>query len=339
MKTIIRSLCEAAGVGGYPSAAQCLKDLITPLTDEIRTDALGSVLAIRRCGKENAPLLMLEAHLDEIGFIVTDVDDRGFIHVAAVGGIDRRVLAATEVTVLCEEKPLCGVFCSTPPHLASGDDKLKELDEMGIDVGLPAEEVKRLVPKGTRVSFRAHFTQLGEHTVCAKALDDRIGCAAVVQALKKLQGAELTCDVAALFAVQEEIGGAGAAVASFALSPDAAIATDVSFAATPDAPAHKCGKLGEGPMLGIAPGLDLALIDRLKAIAADNEVPLQYEVMGATTGTDADGITETRTGVRTALLSIPQRYMHTPIEVVDVRDADAVATLMAELAKEGITSC
>lgn len=338
MKQLIKQLCEASGVGGYTDAADCVKALVRPFVDEVYTDTLGSVLAIRRCGKENAPLLMLEAHLDEIGFVVTHVDDDGFIHVASCGGIDRRVLAATEVTVLSENL-LCGVFGSTPPHLAGSDDKLKELEDMGIDVGLPAQEVKRLVPKGTRVAFRSHFEELGEYRACAKALDDRIGCAAVIRAMELLKDEALDCDVAALLAVQEEVGGAGASVASFALFPTVAIATDVSFAATPDAPSHKCGKLGEGPMLGIAPGLDHAVTQRLKEIAVATNVSLQYEVMGGSTGTDADGITEARSGVRTALLSIPQRYMHTPIEMIDIRDAEGVAILMAQAAKEGIVSC
>lgn len=338
MKQRIKQLCEAAGVGGCFAAADCVTTLVSPYVDEVRNDVLGSVLAIRRCGKENAPLLMLEAHLDEIGFIVTHVDEAGYIHVSSCGGIDRRVLAATEVTVL-GETTLDGVFCSTPPHLASDDHKLKELDAMGIDVGLDAVDVKRLVPKGTRVVYRAHFEELGEHLICAKALDDRIGCAAVIRAMELLKEENLDCDVAALFAVQEEIGGAGAAVASFALSPTMAIVTDVSFATTPDATPHQCGKLGDGPMLGIAPGLDHAMTQYLKALAKTSDIPLQFEVMGGTTGTDADGITEARDGVRTALLSIPQRYMHTPVEVIDVRDAEGVAMLMAQAAKEGIVSC
>ena len=338
MKTLIKDLCAAAGVGGVGDIADCIRRYAAKYTHEAYTDTLGSVIAVRRCGKDNAPLLLLEAHMDEIGFIVTHVDDRGFIHVSNCGGIDRRVLAAAEVTVLTEP-PLNGVFCSTPPHLSHGDEKIKAIEDMGIDVGLPAETVKTCVPKGTRVMFRADFKELGAHLVCAKALDDRIGCAAVIRALELLKDEDLSCDVAALFAVQEEIGGAGASVASFALHPQAAIATDVSFATTPDSPSHKCGKLGEGPMLGIAPGLDHTMTEQLKTLAKRHEIPLQYEVMGGDTGTDADGIAYAKDGVPTALLSIPQRYMHMPVEVIDVRDADYIARLMAYMAKEGAFTC
>ncbi len=338
MKELIKTLCNSAGVGGCRAISDTIKEIVAPLVHEVHCDTLGNIVAIRRCGKEQAPLLLLEAHLDEIGFVVTHVDDGGFIHVANCGGVDRRVLAATEVTVLAE-KTLNGVFCSTPPHLASGDSKITPLDEMRIDVGLPADTVKELVMKGTRVSFRADYCELNEHTVCSKALDNRAGCAAVIRALEMLQEQSLSCDVAALFAVQEEVGGAGAITASFRTEPSMAIVTDVSFAVTPDAAPHKCGVLGKGPMLGMAPALDREMADFLKALATTHEIPLQYEVMGSTTGTDADAINTSRGGVRTALLSIPQRYMHTPIETVDVRDVEYIAKLMAEAAKGGIVSC
>ncbi len=338
MKKLLKTLCSASGVGGQGAVTGAVESLVKDMVDEVQVDTLGNVIAVRRSGKENAPTLLLEAHIDEIGFVVTHVDDDGFVHVSNCGGIDRRVLAATEITLLTEP-PLNGVFCSTPPHLAGENSKLKPLDEMGVDIGYPAEEAKKLVPKGTRGVFRAHFEDLSDTLVCSKALDDRVGCAAVIRALELLKNEDVSCDVVALFATQEEIGGAGATVASFAIEPTAAIATDVSFASTPDAPAHKCGKLGEGPMLGVSPVLDRTLTEHLKTLAKRDGISLQYEVMGGSTGTDADSIFTTKCGIPTALLSIPQRYMHTPIEVTDVRDAEQVARLMAAVAKEGIVTC
>lgn len=334
----IKKLCEASGAGGHDDIVRVICEELRPYADDIKVDALGNVCAIRHCGKANAPLVMLEAHMDEIGFMVTHVDEGGFVHVSNCGGIDRRVLAATEVVFLTD--PLInGVFCSTPPHLSDGENKVKKLEDMGVDVGLLPTEAQDRIPKGTRGVFRANFMRLGEYGVCVKALDDRIGCASVIEAMRLLADRDISVDVAAVFAVQEEIGGAGAAVASFALKPSAAIATDVSFASTPDAPAHRCGKLGAGPMLGMAPGLDRTLTARLKSIAEEQEIALQFEVMGGSTGTDADGIAGTACGVPTALLSIPQRYMHTPVELVDVRDAQSVARLMASFAEGGVAVC
>ena len=338
MKTLIRQLCDAHGAGGYRQIADVIQSLLKDAADDMCVDAMGSVVAYSRSGKANAPLLMLEAHMDEIGFVVTHVDDKGFIRVANCGGIDRRVLAATEVVVL-GEREMAGVFCSTPPHLTKGDEKLKVIEDMGIDIGLSVDEVKALVPKGTRVVFKNRYRELQNGRVCAKSLDNRAGCAAVIDAFRRLSKEQRECDVVALFAVQEEVGGAGASVAAFALTPHAAIVTDVSFACTPDAEAHKCGVLGEGAMLGIAPGLDQTLTETLKRVAKARQIPLQWEVMGDRTGTDADGIAFSREGIPTALLSIPQRYMHTPVEVVDVNDIKAVADLMVYAAKEGITVC
>ena len=161
---------------------------------------------------------------------------------------------------------------------------------------------------------------------------------AVLWAVDALAGEPLPVDVAVCFAVQEELGTRGAASGAFMLQPDAALAVDVSFALTPDANPRECGKLGEGPMIGIAPGLDAAYSRRLAALAEAQQIPFQREVMGARTGTDADEISTTAHGVRTVLVSIPQRYMHTPVELVDMRDVENTGRLMAAFVREGVTA-
>lgn len=331
---VLDALCSAAGAGGLPQAAQAAAALLRPLMEEVTTDAMGNVLGIRRCGRAGAPTVLLEAHIDEIGFIVTGADDAGFVKVAPCGGIDRRTLAGAEV-VLWGDKPVAGVFCSTPPHLHKGGDALPEIADMGVDTGLTAEQVRAAIPAGTRGTFRANFRPMTGSLVCSKALDDRAGVAAVLLCLEQLRDTALPVDVAVAFAVQEELGCRGAATAAFSAAPDAAIAVDVSFAFTPDADRAKCGELGKGPMLGWAPSLDWALTDRLDRLARAENIPLQHEVMGGDTGTDADSIASARAGVRTALLSIPLRYMHTPCEIVDVRDVEQTARLMAAFIKEG----
>jgi len=335
MRDLLRVLCKATGVGGVGTVAQTLQELIRPYADDVYMDTLGNVIAVRNCDVPQAQTVMLEAHMDEIGFVVTRIDDQGFIYTAPCGGVDPRVLAATPVEILCDP-PINGVFCSVPPHLAGNDKELPTVDALGIDTGLPCEVVKERVAIGTRGAFSGKFRTIGEHLVCSKALDNRAGCAAVLKAFMELSRETLPYRVAAAFTVQEEIGGAGSIAGAFGLHPSVAFVTDVSFASTPDAPAHECGELGKGPMLGISPFLCRRLTTAVESTANRHGIHIQYEAMGGGTGTDADKLQTSREGVRVALVSIPQRYMHTPVEVVDVRDVEHVAQLLACSVKEAV---
>ena len=334
----IKKLSNAVGVGGLTQAADEVHSMLGNYCDEIERDALGSVIGYRRCGRENAPVLMLEAHIDEVGLIVTDIDDMGFIHVAPCGGVDVRALPAAEVVVF-GDKPYPGVVCSMPPHLKKKDKKdiLPDIADMGIDVGMSAREARLHIRQGSRISFKPNFVALDDFHVCGKSMDDRIGVAAILYCLDilKRQETEIDLDIAVVFAVQEELGCRGAAVSAFRVAPDYAIAVDVSFALTPDADSSKCGKLGKGPMIGRSPTLDSGMAKELVKLAEENDIPYQDEVMGGATGTDAESISDARSGTPTALLSIPLRYMHTPCELIDIRDAQAVGRLMALYAKEG----
>lgn len=334
----LRALSDAAGAGGQSSAADAAERFLKETCDTVERDALGSLTGWLRCGRESAPVLMLEAHLDEIGLIVTRVDGDGFVRVAPCGGVDRRTLAAAEVVVY-GDKPYPGVFCSTPPHLRKKDDRLAlpEIDEMGIDTGMDEAQAKKHVHPGDRVGFRPHFRRLNDNRVTGKSLDNRAGMAAVLVCLDLLKkgGRPLPWDIAAVFAVQEELGARGAAAAAHRVRPDFAVAVDVSFAVTPDADKAKCGELGKGPMIGWSPTLDDRMTQELAALAIKHGIPVQDEVMGGETGTDAESISDARSGVRTALLSIPLRYMHTPAEVVDLRDVENTGRLMAALAAKG----
>ena len=208
----------------------------------------------------------------------------------------------------------------------SKDGELLAVEKCGIDVGLSGEEAKKCIPLGSRVSYAPHFTELNKNVVSSKALDDRAGIAAILHCLRKVEG-KCGVNIAVAFCVQEELGCRGVTPATRRLQPTAAIVTDVSFALTPDADPRKCGKLGKGVMIGISPILSAP--DHLMDLAKKNDIPYQYEVMGGSTGTDADRVSVSLMGVPTALLSIPQRYMHTPVETVDVRDIAATGDLMA----------
>ncbi len=334
LKTVLKDLCMASGVNGITDAAAVAAAYLRAYTEDIRTDAMGNVLGYLPAKTPNAPTLLLEAHIDEIGFVVTQIDSQGFVQLSPCGGIDNRTLTAAEVVILTEP-PLYGVFCSTPPHLAKDDEELPEIASRGVDVGLTKAEAEARIPLGTRAVFRPHFDELPKGKVCAKALDDRAGVAVILQALELVKGEALPVNIVASFCVQEEVGCRGSAPAAFAVAPDAALVVDVSFAYTPDADRAQCGVLGDGVMLGYSPILDNRMTQMLKALATQHQIPLQHEVMGSRTGTDADAITIAGRGIPTALLSVPQRYMHTPVEMVSLKDIEATAQLMAAFILNG----
>ncbi len=331
----LKKLCNAAGVAGLDDVVQVATQLLEPLCEQVYTDAMGNVLAIRKDNDTTCPLVMLQAHMDEIGMLVSHIDDAGFVHVAAAGGIDRRVLATQPVCVY-GKKTYSGVFSSVPPHLLKEESKLAALEDMAIDVGMDADTARTCIPLGSRVTFAPNYQRLGEHTVTSKALDDRSGMMAVIDCLRRLQNKRV--NVAVAFCVQEELGCRGASVAVRALNPQFAFVTDVSFALAPGEQPRECGRLGEGVMIGHSPILDKHLTDAAIGIAEERHIPYQHEVMGGRTGTDADVISNSNTGVRTALFSVPQRYMHTPVEVVDLRDVSTVGELMA-LCVEEVSRC
>lgn len=321
----LKKLCDAPGCAGQNAIREQAIELLRPYVDEMEVDAMGNLLAIRHANVANAKTVMLEAHLDEIGFVVTHVDERGFVFVAPVGGVDKRVLAAQKVIVYGNE-PFYGVFSSTPPHLSAGEDKLPEITDMAIDVGLDADTAKTQIPLGSRVGFVPNFTVLNDSVVTSKSLDNRCGMAVVLHCLQQLQSRNV--NVAVVFCVQEEVGCRGGAVAARKIQPDYAIVTDVSFALTRGSNARECGKMRDGVMIGIAPVLDVDMSDSMHALAREHEIPHQSEVMSRLTGTNADVISNSCFGVKTALLSVPIRYMHTPVETVCVADIAAAGDLM-----------
>ena len=333
MRDLLQQLCGAAGVNGLTEIQSVAYEMLKEYANITRIDANGNVRATLCCEKENAKRVLLEAHMDEIGFVVTGFTESGFVRVAPCGGVDRRCVAAAPVRIFGKET-VNGVFCAVPPHLRgdTDDKKCQPADKLFVDVGMT--DPQSCISVGDRVSFMPCYAELNDTLISAKALDDRAGMAAVMYALSLLHGRDLSCDVEVLFACGEELGSRGATPAAFAIDADAAIVTDVSFAFTPDAPRESCGDLGKGAMIGISPILDAQFSKRLMQYAKEHDIPFQTEVMGGKTGTDADAVTVAGDGTPSALLSIPQRYMHTPVEVVDVRDVAAVGELIAAFITE-----
>ncbi len=332
LKEMLRALCQADHIGQTGNAAQVAAELLSAYaTVEILPD--GSVLGKIQGKTSNA--LLLDAHLDQVGCVVTGVTDAGFVTVAAVGGLDSRVLSAKPVVIYTKSGQIPGVFCSTPPHLQEGENSASKIESMYIDTG--RKDAKSVVCPGDRVVYATQTAELLGGRICAKSLDDRAGAAAVIQAARMIcEAGTPPTDVLFLLSDQEELGCRGARTAAFAVRPSRAIAVDVSFAGAPDVPAHKSGKMGAGPMLGISPVLSHKITGALKQLAADKGIAIQNEVMGGTTSTNADVIALTGEGIPCGLLSVPQRNMHTPAEVVSIADVAATARLLAAYALQEV---
>lgn len=330
-KEVLKTLCLSCGVSGSESSTCVLAaEMLKPYSRRINRDCFGNVYAVIREPEPGQPVVMLEAHIDEIGLIVTHIGENGFLKVANCGGADRRLLLAQQVTVH-GKRDITGVITSKPPHLESSEESKKtpEIDSIAIDIGMSKEEAEQAVSLGDKISFAASFRELKNNRISAKAIDDRGGMTAVLFALEQLKEQPLCCGLTVLFSAQEELGERGAAIGGFRAKPDICIAVDVSFGYTSDAPEHKCGKMGAGAMIGIAPSLNPEIISGLIDAAMKNGIPYQLEIMNGETSTDADTIGVSGGGVRTGLVSIPIRYMHTPIETVVTDDIEAVGRLLA----------
>ena len=327
MEDILFELCRAQGVAGREvAAAQVAARLLARHCEDVRIDALGSVIGTR---PGEGPRLLLDAHLDQIGMAVTAAEEGGFLRVTPCGGMDLRILAGQEVTIHGKED-LFGVVPATPPHLSKGEDKTPEWKDVLIDTGLTKEMLEAVVPVGSRVTLRTPPRRLLGQRVTAPALDNRAGVAAILRCLELLEG-ESTCPLTIVFSVQEEtFGQAGAKTAGFASKADAAIVIDVSFAMAPGlSPQEAPGKLGGGVMVGLSPALDEQMGEALCRLASEKDIPHTLEVMGGRTGTNADSLHGVAAGIPCALLSIPLRNMHTAAELADLRDIESAAQLMA----------
>jgi endoglucanase len=341
----LKRLTDAYGVAGNErhssnpaaSVSEAALVLLRGYDHNAVIDAHGSVVG--RIGNDkDKPVILLDAHIDQVGLIVTFIDSDGFVKAESCGGIDRRVLAGQPVTIhsSVSDKPLRGTVCTLPPHVRKEEDKSVKADEIKIDLGLTAKQAEEVVALGDVVTVGSELSRLAGTKAAGAALDDRAGVVAILYALELLKNEELKLNIAVSFSVQEELGLRGAAITAYNAEPDYAIAVDVSYGLSPDCGSvkHKCGETGKGAMIGYAPSLEREMFERLKRVAEENRIPYQLEIMsGDTSGTNADSISTVKGGVKTALLSVPLRYMHTPVEVVDIADIEATGRLIAEFVR------
>lgn len=333
IKEIIIALTEGEGVSGNEQSLKKAEALLSEYAS-VHRDSLGSIIGTFGEGKTH---IMLDAHLDRIGLIVTAIDDSGFLRVDKCGGCDPRVLSAATVTVW-GKKPVFGVVTSTPPHLAVAENESKapSFDNIFIDTGLDGDKLKKLVSVGDRITVDAPVTGLTDTIITGAALDDRIGMAALLRVADILKEKKPAVKVSVIFSVQEETTEAGAKTGTFSISPDEAIAVDVSFGNAPGISDSQCGKLGGGAMICVSPSLSADMTNELMSIADSKGIKYQTEVCPSSTGTNADVISVSKCGIKTGLVSVPLRNMHTQAELADLNDIESVAQIIASyiIAKE-----
>ena len=328
-------LLTSSPTGFESAAAKVFREETETFCDRVETDVLGNTIAAIN---PDAPFrVMLAGHYDEIGFQITYISDDGLIYFRANGGIDKLNVPSSEVDILTANGPVRGVIGKKPIHLLKAEerDRALALEDMWIDIGVDSrEEAEKLVSVGDPVANRTNFRMLNENRICSKGLDDKIGAFVVAEVMRKLAERRPAVGVFGVGTVQEEVGYRGAKVSCFGVAPQVGFGIDVGFATDlPDIPKKVFGDvaLGKGPEVNRSCDSNLPLYDRIMRISRENKIPVQISTgHRATGGTDTCCMQMNRDGVATALISIPNRYMHSQVEVCDLRDAYGAVELITE---------
>lgn len=333
IKNTVAMLSEAAGASGNESlAAELALDMLKKYCPDAEIKN-GNVIGKFGKFNESLPSLVLDAHIDQIGMIVTYITNEGFVKIGNLGGIDRRLLPAQQV-VIHGKRDIKGVICSVPPHLSSGKNEVILFSDAAVDTGMTKSELEEIISYGDTITFDVKCRNLIGSRITGGALDDRCGVASILYALELLKDQKIAYNVTVIFSAQEELGERGAAIGAFEINPDIAIAVDVSFAFAKGENEQKCGYLGKGPMIGISPSLSREISHKLIDTAKNSKIPYQLEVMNGLTSTNADRYSVNREGAESCTVSIPLRNMHTPVEVIDISDVEFTGKLLAEFIKE-----
>jgi endoglucanase len=336
---MLKALVESDGPSGREgNVAARVRELAAGLADEVRQDTLGNLIAIKQGRGESAGRVMIAAHMDEIGLVVTRVEG-GFLHIGRIGGVDPRTYLGQEVTVYpsgpgAEMHPdgLRGFIGERPPHVrgSHANGGPTPLGELRIDLGLSPERLAQgPIRVGDPVVVSGPHLELLEGRVVSKALDNRASVAAMLGALGYAGVMQHTWDIAAVATVQEEVGLRGAITGAYGVAPDLAITIDVTFGDTPGLDESKTVRMDKGPAIGWGPNLHPGVVKRLRETAEALEIPFVTEPLEGPSGTDAWAIQVAREGIPTGLVSIPIRYMHSPTEMVALADIDRAARLLA----------
>jgi endoglucanase len=336
----LEELVNTPSPTGHESRGQRVwLDYVKKYADSTYSDAYGNCVAT--LNKGGSPRLMLAAHADEIAMAVNFIDPDGFIYVRKMGGVDAAITKAQRVIIHTRNGPVKGVVGNVAPHLSKHDDvhKVPKIHEIFIDIGVSsAKEAEKLVQTGDPITLNDQFDLLRNDLAVARAFDNRVGTFAVAEALRLLSQSKkkLHAEICAVSNIQEEVGLLGARQIAYSLKPDVALVVDVTHATdypTVNKPQHGNVKVGKGPTLTHGGCNHPEVVARIERIAKSKKIPLQHEAMSSTSGTDTDVIFWTRGGIPSALISLPNRYMHSPVEVVNLKDLEKIPELMVAFAE------
>jgi len=332
-----KRLLETPSPSGFEQPVQqVVREYVGDFADKIESDVHGNLIAVRN---PEAPLrLMLAGHSDQIGFLVQYVDSDGFLWIQPIGGWDPQILIGQKLTVWPKGEPIAGVVGRKPIHLLTDEERktVPKLKDLWLDIGAKdKEQAASLVAVGDPVTLELGFRPMLNNLASAPAMDDKTGLWVAVEALRRTAGRRLNCALYAVATVQEEIGMRGAMTSAYGIQPHVGIAIDVTFATdcpTIDKKQEGDIALGKGPVIYRGPNMNPRVVERLVEAAQAKELAYQMAANGRATGTDANVIQISRAGVAAALVSIPNRYMHSPVEMISLDDIDRAADLLAEFA-------
>lgn len=334
-RSFLKNLLSVPTPSGWEASGQRLvADYVRPFADEVRYDTHGNLHAVVNPG---APVrIMLDGHCDEIGLIVQHIDDKGFLYVSALGGVNINLLPGERIVIQGLQGPVPGVFGIKAPHLTTDEERkqiVKKISDLAVDIGaIDREDALKAVEVGSVATIDAGWRALRGDRISARGLDDRAGAFVVAEALRRARERGLHVAVHMVSSVQEEIGRRGGQTAAFGIDPHAGIAVDVTFASDEPGGDPKISgevKLGEGPVIGYGPTYNQSMVRRLEAAAAAADMPWQRQAQPRGTGNNAYSIQMTRAHAASGLVALPLRYMHSPVEVVSLSDLDQAAELIA----------
>ncbi len=328
-------LLNAPGVSGYEGPVQrVVRDFIGPFAEQLQTDLHGNCIAGR--GLNHPIRVMLAGHSDQIGMLVSQIDESGFVYTQTVGGWDPTQLVGQNVVIWAKSGPLNGVISRKAIHLQDENERkqLVKANELWIDCGvIEATELKALVQIGDSVTLRLGYQKLCGDVVSGPAMDDRVGVWVVMEVMRRVSTRSSQVALYSVSTVQEEIGLRGSKTAAYGIDPQIGIAVDVTHATDcPTIDRRQVGDifLGRGPVIFRGPNINMRVSDRLIELARNHEIPYQIAALGRAASNDSNSLQISRAGVATGLVSIPNRYMHSAVETVSLKDLNAAATLITE---------